>query len=229
MSACTDLAGLLQDAADGPLPAADRVRLDAHLASCAACRDTLAASRLIRGAAAALPALTPPPRVWTALERRLAAETARDGRTIERGQWRRSWLAAAALLALAVGMAVLTLVPRREPPPAQAAIEPSSWTDQVEAGYGEAIAQLEALRRSSDATLDPQVAVSLDASLAVVDRAIAESRSALRAGAAGDAVRDGLHDALADKVSLLERAVLLLDENRDGDDSDADAGAAPQR
>lgn len=219
---CQELEPLIADAVDGTLDADRRRHLEVHLATCTACRDTLAALGAIRAAAASLPPLPAPPRVWPALDARLARERTSASRV--RTRWRGSWLPMAAALALAVTGAVWSIGPR---PPASVA-DTGGWTDEVEAGYGEAIAQLEDLRRASDVQLDRQVAGPIDASLAVVDRAIAESRSALRSNAADDAVRDGLRDALADKVALLERAVQLIEDRRSGDgDGDAEVEASP--
>lgn len=59
---------------DGTLPPGDRRRLEEHLATCEACRRTARDLAQIRKAAAELPAVKPPDRIWVRISNDLAAE-----------------------------------------------------------------------------------------------------------------------------------------------------------
>jgi hypothetical protein len=59
---------------DGTLPPADRQRLEEHLATCEACRRTAGDLAQIRKAAAELPAVKPPDRIWARISSDLTAE-----------------------------------------------------------------------------------------------------------------------------------------------------------
>ena len=67
------------------------------------------------------------------------------------------------------------------------------------------------------ATLDPQTAAMLQKNLQVIDQAISESRSALRAEPQSAAARDSLFEALKRKVALLQDSIALMNEMRKGD------------
>lgn len=102
----------------------------------------------------------------------------------------------------------------------------------AEQHYQNAIAKLEqaagldqaasAGQASGDqAMLDPQTAAMLQKNLQVIDQAINESRSALRAEPQSAAARDSLFDALKRKVALLQDSIALMNEMRKGDASGA--------
>jgi hypothetical protein len=93
----------------------------------------------------------------------------------------------------------------------------------AEQHYQNAIAKLEQAARldqaasgGSPAALDPQTAAMLQKNLQVIDQAIAESRSALRAEPLSAPARDSLFDALRRKVALLQDTIALMNEMRKG-------------
>lgn len=106
---CDDLIPALLRAADGTLPAGEQARLDAHLATCAACAEALADQRAMRGVLAAT-ASTP---VVTHVGARVMATLREEARTAapaaswldvldwRRWTWRLAPLAAALALAVA--------------------------------------------------------------------------------------------------------------------------------
>jgi len=94
---------------------------------------------------------------------------------------------------------------------------------EAERHYQNAIAKLEQAARldqaasgGSQAALDPQTAAMLQKNLQVIDQAIAESRSALRAEPLSAPARDSLFDALRRKVALLQDTIALMNEMRKG-------------
>ena len=114
------------------------------------------------------------------------------------------------------------------PPPGNAAADVN--VESVEAEfrlaeqhYQNAIAKLEQAARldqaasgGSPSVLDPQTAAMLQKNLQVIDQAIAESRSALRAEPLSAPARDSLFDALRRKVALLQDTIALMNEMRKG-------------
>jgi len=108
---CRDVEPLLADAVDGGIPAADRARLDAHLAGCARCRQELEAASVMAGELRSLPREELPPFFTSRLLARLD-EPDRGLQPAHRPSPHRSlWFAwgSAAVLAIAL---VVTLVGR---------------------------------------------------------------------------------------------------------------------
>lgn len=123
------------------------------------------------------------------------------------------------------------------PAPATAPVQTPSSTAQADVGvesveaefrlaeqhYQNAIAKLEQAARldqaasnGSQAPLDPQTAAMLQKNLQVLDQAIAESRSALRAEPQSAAAAGSLFEALRRKVALLQDTIALMNEMRKG-------------
>ena len=99
---------------------------------------------------------------------------------------------------------------------------------EAERHYQNAIAKLEqaarldqAAKDGPQAALDPQTAAMLQKNLQVIDQAIAESRSALKAEPLSAPARDSLFDALRRKVALLQDTIALMNEMRKGNSAGA--------
>lgn len=155
-------------------------------------------------------------------------------------------LAIAAALLLAVGGSIVLMLQGLQSPgqpptaaPAAATAQPSGNAPEANAvqnveaefrlaeqHYQNAIAKLEeathldrtgtAGQTGDQAQIDPQTAAMLQKSLQVIDRAIAESRTALRSEPQSAAARDSLFDALRRKVALLQDTIALMNEMRKG-------------
>ncbi len=163
----------------------------------------------------------------------------------KRGTHRTALLAIAAALVLLVGGSIVLLwtqsrgsglpsqpvasAPATTPAPsgnasADVAVESVETEFRLaEQHYQNAIAKLEQAARldqaasgRSPAALDPQTAAMLQKNLQVIDQAIAESRSALRAEPLSAPARDSLFDALRRKVALLQDTIALMNEMRKG-------------
>lgn len=238
----------MHELVDGTIGAIRRAELERHLADCAECRSVLADLEAIRNAAGTLDPLEPPDGVWLQIAGRLGQEgrvTLPPARPPARGR-HVALLAIAASLLLAVGAAIVMLLMRDRPtttggaPAAVTAQAPGNvdtdiGVESVEAEfrlaeqhYQNAIAKLEqaarldqtAARQDPDA-LDAQTAAMLQKNLHVIDQAIAESRSALRAEPASAPARDSLFDALRRKVALLQDTIALMNEMRKGNSAGA--------
>jgi hypothetical protein len=228
---CRDAEPLLHDALDAPLPPADAARLAAHLESCAACRDLDADLSLVRGASASLDAPVVPAALWPAL----AAQLEREGLMApaaprpSRKPWQTyTWMALAASLLAGVGAA---LVWRAATPPVAApsvasapASRPGNARDPraVEAieielrlaaeHYEKAIAALEGLAAEDRTRLDPAVAQVVERNLVLIDRAIADSRTALQGQPGSLVAQTSLFDAYRQKITLLQDLIAMASE-----------------
>ncbi len=236
--ACARIAALLHERVDGTLDAGAQADLDAHLASCAACRDLLADLGAIRRTAAEIPDFSPRPEVWASLSDRLAANLAARPRHFWSGT--RVALAMAATLVVAVTASVWLV---RSPAPAsapQASAQPPAGdaagviqsndglvqdVDEhlriADEHYVKAIAGLEQVVKSGEDSLDPALAATLQKNLGVIDQAITESREAIKAQPNSQLVQTSLFEALRQKVALLEDTVALINVMRKGDQAGA--------
>jgi len=214
---CESYEDLLGDYVDGARasnrPGGERLAaFERHLAGCARCQALVADFTSIRGAASTLDEQLPPPRLWA----RIAASIEEQRR---RPWWQRAFgavpawapVAAAASLALLIAGATW-LAWTHEPGPAPqqtAGASAESGGVAVEQHYEAAIAGLQQLAESRDASLDPETRAVLKENLAVLDRAISESRAALADEPANALAQESLLDALDTKVALLQDTVAL--------------------
>jgi hypothetical protein len=223
----------LNDFVDGLLEPAEYDRIERHLASCAACGERWSSLRAILDVSNALPAeIEPPADLWRDIRSRIAGDdTDRRGRSISgasrmptplRSSWglRRPWaLAAAAVVLVAVSSAVTavlvrrpstTMVERTVPatPPNGPLLPPAS-ARAVDADYIRTVGELAETLELRRSRLDPATVAKVEASLRVIDQAIAEARRAL----ADDPVNRTLVDILSAnyerKLELLRRAAEL--------------------
>jgi len=97
---------------------------------------------------------------------------------------------------------------------------------RAEAEYEKAIAQLEQMVKSGDASVSTTTVATLQRSLTTIDSAIAETRAALTENPENQPARTSLFEALRNKVNLLQHTVVLMNEMRKGDASGAAEAAA---
>lgn len=238
---CEEYADDLADYVDDTLDAVRRRAIDRHVEECDACRDLVADLQTIRAAAFTLDRLEPPAHVWRSIQAKAHTATLDEARgTRGRGNISLTfasrqpvrWLAAAALLVVAMGIGVYSLWTRNQAPAATVAgggaANPATLVASVEADlqaaeahYEKAIEGLEQIARSDDETLDPAVAAVLQKNLQVIDQAIDESRAAVRAEPASANAQESLFDAMRNKVALLQQTVELVNEMRKGNQAEA--------
>jgi hypothetical protein len=238
----------MHDLVDGTIGGIRRAELERHLAECAECRAFLADMKTIRDTAASLEPLAPPDGVWLQIagrlrqEGRVALPPARPAAPTRHV----ALLAIAASLLLAVGTAIVMLLPEYRSnntgaaavstaapqpgnPPADVDVESVEAEFRLaEQHYQNAITKLEQAARLEDTPsgpdrnlLDSQTAAMLQKNLQVIDQAIAESRSALRNEPMSAPARDSLFDALRRKVALLQDTIALMNEMRKGNSAGA--------
>jgi hypothetical protein len=209
------------EAVDGTLDAQKQAELDAHCRGCADCRELLNDLLEIRAAAATLDRLTPSPDVWNAIAAKTDSSVSaalplrRDKPTLPRGP-AFSWmqLAAAAALMMVLGAAawfgLSTRAPAGGPQPAAELARATSELQLAEEHYLNAIASLEQLTVQKDTVLDPAVASEIAQSLQSIDRAINDTRAALKTDPRSFVAQTSLLEALRMKVALLQETVSLM-------------------
>ena len=234
---CEQFEPLIGELVDGTLDGSPRHALEAHLTTCPACARLVEDLLVVRRAARTLPMLPPPARLKARVEDAIAGERQRRH---PGGAWRRFVrpLTAAAVLVLAIA-AALMLSPGTGAPPAAdatttgpAPVDPQTATEaeligsveaelqQTERHLERAVAGLEALARDRQA-LDPQVADEVQKNMLVIDRAIGESRAALRSDPLSAEAQDSLFEAFRAKIALLTDTVALINEVRKGNQAEA--------
>jgi hypothetical protein len=200
---------------------------ETHVQTCARCQSLVADFSSIRRTAADLDEMLPPPRLWTKIAASIDAEAGKPWWERTFGNAFSAWVpvAAAASLALIVGSVFWFSKAAPQTPPQTASVvttaEPS--IAPVEQHYEEAIAGLQQLVDAQDPSLDPKTRAVLQQNLAVVDRAISESRAALSNEPASAVAQESLLDALDTKVALLQDTVALASEGAYVPDEAADA------
>ena len=239
----------LNEYADGTLDPIERAGVEPHLATCAACRQTVEDLRELARATGELGRREPPVRAWSRLERaiKLEPEHAPVARSLQASgnaganarlkgsrSTRLTWLAAAAALVLATAVGIRYMPSRQAdstvttPAGAAAAITADEAAQsvetelrQAEAHYDNAIKGLEVLANSEQSELDPRTAATLQKNLAVIDQAISESRAAVRSQPGSEPAQQSLIEGFKTKIGLLQDTVALINEMRKGNESGA--------
>lgn len=214
----------LSDFADGQVADAELVAIERHLAACQDCSATLARLQTLLRAAAELTAeVEVPAELWRGVSARVAARpsSAPLPPTLERPARRRivaePWMLAAAAVVLVVATStVTTFVVRRSPPPAA---QPSAAVNGpmevlpaarvVDKQYERSIAELTETLAAQRARLAPATIAKVEASLRVIDQAIAEAQRALAQDPASRTLLDVLSANYERKLELLRRAAEL--------------------
>jgi predicted anti-sigma-YlaC factor YlaD len=217
---CQEMDERLDDYVDGVLATIDARAVEAHLASCAACREAERSMRQLLAHAAALPRAAAPPRdLWPDIERTIA----RDRRFAGLFAWGQPMmLAAAAAIVLAVLAAVLwreapasgvqtVAIPSASPtlvPVSSLAVADPALAE-AEREYEAAATTLLAVLQQRRSRLAPEDLARVEDNVAMIDRALVEVRAAI----AKDPVNPELNRMLVathrKKVDVLRRVVRL--------------------
>jgi hypothetical protein len=212
---CNDWLG---DAVDGTLDTARQAAVDAHCRACAACRELLADLKEIRATASTLDRRTPSPELWRAIAAKVEPASPKRPAygTAPLRRDRLAWpLAAAAAVVMMLGAAAWFTVGNQfrgggRDAAADLARSAASELQLAEQHYENAIAALEQLTVKHDNALDPSVAAEIAASLKSIDRAIDDSRAALKSDPNSFVAQTSLLEALRMKVALLQETVSLM-------------------
>jgi predicted anti-sigma-YlaC factor YlaD len=198
---------------DGELAAAERAEVQHHLDTCPACAALAADFGRLTRAAGALEPLAPPPAVWPRV-----TDALRRSRT--RGRLLR-WtslgaLAAAAVLVIAIAAGVRW---RTELPPSVASVDGvapvvNAELLEMERHYDAAFKDLEQIATTERAVLGDTTGATISQSLALVDRAIVESRAAVAEEPSNEPAQQSLIESFRMKLALLQETVALINELR---------------
>jgi anti-sigma factor RsiW len=209
----------LSDYVDDVLAPPDRGAVDLHLATCDVCAGRLAELRSLLAASHALPAaIEPPPDLWSDIHSAIVGRV--EARRPPGRHWweRRGLLAAAALLLVAASSAVTAVVVRQRTPgiavapPVVAAVPavalPAAMR-AIEADYLGTASELANALAAQRPKLSPSTVAKVEASLRVIDDAIAEARRALVEDPANRILLDIFSSNYERKLELLRRAAEL--------------------
>lgn len=220
----------------GRLTRNDRTAIEAHMASCAACRAMAADVRLLQREARLIGEEGPPAGAWERLAAHLEPQMAPRRAPATTGVPRRvSWqgLAIAATLCLVIGASLIGLrhslftgVPDRpadgtDDSPAALVQSIEFELEQAAEHYERAIAGLEQVASDTDSPLDPAMTAMLRENLSIIDQAIDDSRVALRTEPTSRFAQEHLFDAFRRKVALLQDTIALMNEMRKGNQAGA--------
>ena len=201
----------LSEYIDGELDSTERASLEAHLATCGHCYATLGELRQVVARAKALADSEPETNLWPEIK----AQISRDS-TSRRPSRRVSFtvpqlLAASIALVLLSGGGVWLAVQQRQtitptpvtvrPDPRPRVDQAGNWTRSTDA----AIAELQAALDQNEKRLDTATVRIVRKNLAVIDRAIAEARMALRSDPGNAYLNLHLANTMRRKVELLRR------------------------
>ncbi len=185
---CVDMEAKLNEYVDGTLAAAERARVEAHVAGCAGCRSAVAELEALLAAAQALPKSIRPSRdLWGGIAARLGRRATGN---VQRAFWAGA-LAAAATLVIAFGIYRLL-------PPSTALYRPEGqgWA-AVQADYEQAAIELSRTLAAGRGRLQPETVAVIERNLRIIDAAIAESRAALARDPANAELRRLFREAWA--------------------------------
>ena len=222
----------LSEHLDGELSEAERAALAAHLDTCADCRATLAELRRVVARAQALDDAPPARDLWPAIARRIGASAPLVVDIAEHRMRRRISFtvpqlvaASIALIMMSSGVALTWLSRRSVTPsptpgairdagspsdPGTAPVQPVRWPVATTQNYDAAVAELEAMLATHRATLDTATVRVLEKNLAIIDRAIAEARTALAADPNSAYLNHHLARTMRRKLDVLRQANALV-------------------
>jgi putative zinc finger protein len=225
----------LSDYLDEELQDRERENVEAHVRTCAECRETLDALREVAARARALTPRPPSTDLWAAIASRLDAPPAGrvvplDGFRGRRGpsaprriSFTLPQLAAAAVLLIVASAGVTWMIrPRTAGSPATMA-STTTVTSPVadgtpvirvanfaDAQYDAAVSDLQRALDEGRGRLDPKTVQVLEKNLAIIDAAIDQARKALVADPANTYLNSYLADARRRKLDLLRDAASAL-------------------
>jgi anti-sigma factor ChrR (cupin superfamily) len=213
----------LSEYLDGELNETEQIELEEHLRICDQCVATLHDLRGVVTRAQALEDRPPSANLWGGIASRIgAARATGGGEVIDLRSRRRLSLSVPQLLAAGIALMMLSggavwMAARGGPAaggspvvavPAggsTVAARPVVETAQ----YDETVAELEHLLEEHRGQLDPSTVEALQQSLAVIDEAIADARSALASDPANAYLNNHLADTMRRKLHLLSQAATL--------------------
>jgi anti-sigma factor RsiW len=203
----------LSEYLDGNLTHAERTTLEAHLAACGACRQTLGELRRVVARAQALDDRPPAADLWPGIAEHIGVVSlARRAR--RRLSFTVPQLAAAAVVLTFLSAASVWLALRNRPTlpptaPGTTAVMSNVGMSPLDARTAASVAALEqTLARNRD-RLDTATVRVIEKNLGIIDRAIRDAQSALAADPANPYLNQHLAQETRRKLELLRQAATL--------------------
>jgi hypothetical protein len=203
----------LSDYIDGEMNLSERLELEAHLAQCAECSDTLLGLRRVVTRARAMEDVAPRADLWPGIATQIGARLPR------RWSFSLPQLAAAsvALVALSSGAGWVLHSGLRSPYAVIAPVPPEPPVPEVPvtavhgtAPYDQAVADLQRVLDEGRGRLDTATVRVLEQNLATIDRAIAQAQLAVAADSANLYLNSHLAATMRRKLELLRQAAALV-------------------
>jgi anti-sigma factor RsiW len=200
----------LSEYLDDELETRERTDLEAHLASCDACRATLDELRAVLSRAQDLTDRGPDADLWPAIAARLNGGTRRYSFSMPQ-------LVAAGVALMIISGGAVWMTRKQAPAPTEAVLQQPVESpiavpvNLADVPYDEAVADLEQALAEGRSRLDPATVKVLESSLAAIDQAIDQSQRALAADPANTYLYSHLAAARQRKLALLRRASALAD------------------
>jgi hypothetical protein len=239
MRDCQDVQAQLGALIDGDVDPADAAAIRSHLQRCRACNGLAQDLKRVRDAARSLGPVRPPDHVWLEVAGQIRLNEPREPRQSTPARMRPAlvqWIGlAAALVVITLGAYLFMRLGRPEEIPAGNAPRPASveaFTEELRLAIEHserAGTELEALIKSGEGSIDPDMAENLQRNLAVLNQAIAESRTALTNEPSSLSARASLFEALSRKIAVLQSTVVLMNEMRQGNAAGAARAAEALR
>jgi anti-sigma factor RsiW len=199
---CETCRELLDGYVAGRLSLEDRDAITQHARTCDACQaDLEAAEALVAPLAGLGRGVEPPTDLWPEVVRR-----------IRPAPWRRRAAAIAAVLLLMAGSSAVTAILLQRDRSRTTVESDQTVAQIIEAQYASRVEALNALLARERSTLDPATVATIERNLAVIDRAIAESREALARDPSNPDLRALFRTSQAQRVALLEQATRIARE-----------------
>lgn len=202
----------LSEYVDGELGAGECGALEAHLGSCAACRDTVAELRRVVARARSLEDRPPAADLWPGIAARIglaAPVSVRRGRRVS-FTWPALAAAAVALVLVSAAATRLLLQPGLAPWAGA-----SGWpralpaTFPLDRRYSRQVEELERTLERDRGRLDTATVRVIEQNLAIIDRAIRDAQGALAADPANSYLNLHLAAEMRLKLQLLRQAAAL--------------------
>lgn len=217
----------LSEYLDGELPEGERIALEAHLQTCAACAQIVSDLRRVVRRARTLKPQVPRRDLWPAIAEQIGATPPSgaivdsESRRVARRQWAFSLpqLAAAGIALMAVsGGAAWMLSTSARPDTVTSVVTVRTGTPAITVAarptasqsYAAAVADLEQVLAEGRGKLDSTTVKVIEHNLAAIDRAIAEAQRALAADSANLYLNTHLAETMRRKLDLLRQAAALV-------------------
>lgn len=213
----------LSEYLDETLPAGERAVLEAHLTTCAECRETLDELRRVVDRARGLDDRPPSKDLWSGIATRIGSGTAvvsiDRARVPARTARRLSFsvpqaLAAGIALMIVSSGAVWLSLRGHQAGGSQSSGDPVNeinigWTHSVDHAVGPVVDSLRRILGENRAQLSDSTVRILEKNLAIIDSAIAEARRALDADPNNNYLNHHLADVVRRRADLLRRVSTL--------------------